>query len=242
MIEVQRPDRAVRRLHRRRRLSFEVAPRRDLRPAGRQRRRQVDHLPDAVRPAAATRRRRCASPASTCAARAAAARARIGYMAQKFSLYGNLSVRQNLEFFCRRLWTGRRQRSASACAGRSQRVRARPIRRRTERRAAARLQAAPGAGLRADARARHPVPRRAHLRRRSAGAARVLAAHQRAGAQRRDRAWSRRISWRRPSTATASRSWPPARILALGEPARDQGARARRGDPGADAWRTRSSA
>jgi ABC-2 type transport system ATP-binding protein len=30
---------------------------------------------------------------------AAAARARIGYMSQRFSLYGNLSVRQNLEFF-----------------------------------------------------------------------------------------------------------------------------------------------
>ena len=30
---------------------------------------------------------------------AASARARIGYMSQKFSLYGNLSVRQNIEFF-----------------------------------------------------------------------------------------------------------------------------------------------
>ena len=47
---------------------------------------------------------------------------------------------------------------------------------------AARPQAAPGDGLRADARAGNPVPRRADLGRGPAGAARVLGPHQRAGA------------------------------------------------------------
>ena len=43
----------------------------------------------------------------------AAARARLGYMAQKFSLYGDLSVRQNLEFFAGAYGlVGRRKREA----------------------------------------------------------------------------------------------------------------------------------
>ena len=73
-------------------------PRRNLRPARPERRGQVHHLQDDVRPAQTDLRtgdgRRTRPPHS-----AGKARQRLGYMAQKFSLYGNLTVRQNLEFF-----------------------------------------------------------------------------------------------------------------------------------------------
>lgn len=39
------------------------------------------------------------------------ARSHLGYMAQKFSLYGNLSVKQNLEFFAGVYGIGLRQRN-----------------------------------------------------------------------------------------------------------------------------------
>jgi ABC-2 type transport system ATP-binding protein len=48
---------------------------------------------------------------------AAAARARLGYMSQKFSLYGNLTVAQNLRFFSQAYGlTGNRQREQTAWA------------------------------------------------------------------------------------------------------------------------------
>ena len=70
-----RPGAALRRLHRRRSRQLRGAPRRDLRPARAQRRRQDHDLPHALRPAAGDRRHAAASPASTCARARASARA-----------------------------------------------------------------------------------------------------------------------------------------------------------------------
>ena len=80
-------------------LSFDVEAGRDLRLSRRQRRRQVDDHPHAVRPAAADRPARRSSAASTSRAIRKRVKRRIGYMSQRFSLYEPLTVDQNIRFF-----------------------------------------------------------------------------------------------------------------------------------------------
>ena len=81
----------------------------------------------------------------------AEARARIGYMAQRFSLYAELSVRENLRFFARVYGLGRAA-QARAIDAALDRLRPGRDRRQRRRRAAARPEAAPGARRRAAAR------------------------------------------------------------------------------------------
>ena len=134
-------------------VSFQVRPRRDLRPARSERRRQVHHLQDALRTAASPSGGAARWSASTCAPSASAGQAKLGYMAQKFSLYGDLSVRAEPRVLRRRLRTLGRARSANACSRHDRHLRARPVSSDAAAEAAPGLQAAPGAGLRADARA-----------------------------------------------------------------------------------------
>ena len=106
-------------------ISFRHQPRRNLRPARAQRRRQIDHVQDDVRPAAAHGRHGPRGRLRPVRA-PAAARGALGYMAQKFSLYGDLSVRAEPRLLRRRLWpAGAPAREAIDRADRRLRSRAR---------------------------------------------------------------------------------------------------------------------
>ena len=113
----------------------------------------------------------------------ASARQHIGYVAQKFSLYGQLSVAENLDFFASAYGlhgSRKRERIAWALA----QFELEPL----VRLASGQLPGGYKQRLAMAAALLHaagnPVPRRADQRRRSAGAARVLAADHRAGAAR----------------------------------------------------------
>ncbi len=81
---------------------------------------------------------------------AAAARAKVGYMSQKFSLYGNLSVCENLRFFSSAYNLVGRTPARSDGLG-ADPIRARPDGRRDQSRSPVRPQATAGDGLRAHA-------------------------------------------------------------------------------------------
>ena len=168
-----RPDQALRRLHGGRPCRPPDRARRDLRLPRLQRLRQDHDHEDADRPAAGQRRRGrlFGQPVD---AQDIETRRRVGYMSQAFSLYAELTVRQNLELHARLFRLPRAKAPArvarvverfeldgclDACRGPAARPAPAPVAR--------------GGG---DPRAGAADPRRADLGRRSGGARRLLGA------------------------------------------------------------------
>ena len=145
-------------------------------------------------------------------------------MTQKFGLYEDLSIRENLDFVARLFELPQRREAVDAALERLGLTSAAEAARR---RAVGRLEAAPGAGRLPDPRAAAAAARRAHRRRRPEGAARVLGRDPPPRRRRASPCWSRRTTWTRPSAATSWSTSPTASVLARGTRARDRRRRRR---------------
>ena len=187
--------------------------RHDLRLPRAERLRQDHHHPHAVRAAHARRRHAALASATTSCTETDKIKLQVGYMTQRFSLYQDLSVRENLEFVAR-LYGVPDPAGAARDDGRAARA-ARAARSSSR----ARCPAAGSSGSRS-APARCPTRScccstsrpRASIRRRGANSGTRFTRSRPKGSP----CSSRPTTWTRPSAATRSRISPTAMLLTHG--------------------------
>ena len=207
-------------------------PRRVLRPARPERRRQDDDAALLPRPHRPGRRRRSRWSASRCRRRRAQARIRVGVVPQLDNLDPDFTVTENLQVYGRYFGIDRATLAARIpalleFAGPRERGDARPAH------AVGRHEAAPDARARAGQRPRAPDPRRADDRARSAGAAPDLGRPAPAAVAGQDDPAHHALHGRGRAPRDAPRGDRPRHADRLRHAARaDRGARRARGDRG----------